>query len=101
VQDLPQHQALAQGVMMAGSTSARGYGWNHQKERARYQQRMDAGEVFVCSKCRRHVNPRAWDLAHLPGDKTQYLGPQHIPCNRNTTAEKRTSRMPSLRRWRL
>ena len=87
---------------LQAKTAARGYSGRHQALRADYQRRMDQGEQFVCAKCRRLVDPTSWDLAHVPGDKTRYLGPQHVHCNRDTTEERRNlQRVTQLRRWNL
>lgn len=71
-----------------GSTTARGYGHVHQKERARWQARLQAGETFPCPRCHRPVvNGMAFDLDHRD-DRTGYLGPAHRYCNRRAGAIK-------------
>lgn len=72
-----------------GSSTARGYDSRHEQLRVEYQRRMDAGETYLCARCRKPVDPNAWDLAHVPGDKGNYLGPQHPACNRNSSAERK------------
>ncbi len=71
-----------------GSSTARGYDAAHERLRAEYQRRMDTGDVYLCARCTRPVDPSAWDLGHVPGDKSSYLGPMHITCNRNSTEDK-------------
>lgn len=74
------------------SSTARGYGANHQKLRKAWKIRVDAGEVY-CShpECGRLIDPATpWDLAHDPNDRSRYAGPQHARCNRSqATATRR------------
>lgn len=71
----------------AGSTTARGYGPAHRRERAKYQPLIDSGQGW-CTETRclhrtRWIPPGTpWDLAHTP-DRTAYLGPAHPHCNRS------------------
>jgi hypothetical protein len=70
-----------------GSTTARGYGSSHQKERARWAPIVADGEAFctepVCLMPTRWIRPgTAWDLAHTP-DRSAYRGPSHALCNRS------------------
>jgi hypothetical protein len=79
-----------------GSTSERGYGRDHQVERAGWEPVVATGTVRCAkgSDCQYAVNGVAgligsdepWDLGHTP-DRTGYLGPMHTICNR-TTAKK-------------
>jgi hypothetical protein len=67
-----------------GTASARGYGAEHRKLRAHYQHRMDAGERFTCWRCPRPIDPTRWHLGHDDQDRSQYRGPECIPCNTAT-----------------
>lgn len=62
-----------------GTTSARGYGPAHQRERATWQRRIDRGEVVMCSRCDSPIQG-AWHLDHT-ADRLGYLGPSHDLCN--------------------
>ena len=80
------------------STTARGYGAAHQRERAKWKPRVDAGMVN-CWRCGRWLDPRLpWDLGHDDNDRRIYRGPECRPCNR-ATAGRRRKRPP--KRWRL
>ena len=76
-------------------TSARGYGWKHQKERARWAKRVEKGDV-ICARCRRPILPQQkWDLGHVDGtERTVYSGPEHARCNRATSTHKAKSTRP-------
>ena len=64
---------------------ARGYDAEHDRLRAQYQRRMDAGETFTCWRCLEErgithdVDPRAWDLGHHKG---RHRGPECPAGNR-------------------
>lgn len=63
-----------------GTTSARGYGSAHQRERSRWAPRVAAGEVS-CARCGRLIAPgEPWHLDHAD-DRRGYLGPSHKRCN--------------------
>lgn len=71
-----------------GTSTERGYGTTHQRLRARYQRRMDAGETFTCWRCEAKgtphlVDPRSWDLGH---DGGVHRGPE---CPAGNRAEPR------------
>jgi hypothetical protein len=70
-----------------GTRGQRGYGVSHRALRASYQQRMDAGERFTCWRCRKPIDPKAWDLGHKD-DRTGYAGPECKPCNRATAGRR-------------
>jgi hypothetical protein len=65
-----------------GSRQARGYDAEHDRLRAKWQRRMDDGELVVCATCPTVLTGRAWDLGHDPADRSRYRGPQCLPCNR-------------------
>lgn len=63
------------------STTAKGYGYHHQRERKRWQAVIDANGTW-CRRCGGQIYPgMAWDLDHAPG-KEGYRGPSHRKCNR-------------------
>jgi hypothetical protein len=65
-----------------GKTSARGYGWRHQKLREQWKRVVAAGSA-VCARCGLPMVPgEPWDLGHVDGDKTRYKGVEHRKCNR-------------------
>ena len=65
---------------MPGDTTARGYGWEHQKARAEWAVRVEAGECN-CTRCGGWVEPgTAWHLDH-DDLRTGYLGAAHAACN--------------------
>lgn len=65
-----------------GTTTARGYGTTHQKLRAAWQARINAGEIIHCARCGTRITATTpWDLGHSE-DRTTYTGPECQPCNR-------------------
>lgn len=63
-----------------GTTSARGYGAPHQRQRARWAPDVSAGRV-ACARCGELIQPgEAWALDHT-ADRSGYLGPSHKFCN--------------------
>lgn len=68
-----------------GTSTARGYGYRHQRLRGRLQARMDAGETFECWRCRRPIDPANWTLGHCDNDRTKYHGPECPPCDYATS----------------
>lgn len=67
-----------------GSRQARGYGNAHAAERRRYELLLEHGTVLTCATCPTELRQGdKWDLGHNT-DRTGYIGPQCIPCNRNT-----------------
>jgi hypothetical protein len=70
---------------MAGRTTRRGYGWDHQRLRAAWQRLVEVGAV-TCSHCGERIRPgQRWHLAHaeIAGAHRAglYAGPQHERCN--------------------
>ena len=91
-------QAVSNRVLKA-SASARGYGAAHQRERAKYEQRMARGETFVCARsavddCSHPhdliTSATAWDLGHSD-DRATWTGPEHVDCNRRAGQRNSTS----------
>ena len=71
-----------------GTRQARGYDAAHDRLRASYQRRMDAGEPFVCWRCSRLIDPDDWHLGHDDHDRTRYRGPECPPCNLSTASRR-------------
>jgi hypothetical protein len=84
---------------------ARGYGSEHRRLRAHWQQVIDAGEEVLCVRCYRPILPRlhAFDLDHTE-DRLGWLGPAHRFCNRSHAARKgnalRAQQKPLRPKWR-
>lgn len=71
------------------SSAERGYGPEHRKRRKRWAKRVEAGGVR-CWRCDHPINPDdQWDLGHDDRDRTIWRGPECIPCNRGTAANRR------------
>lgn len=74
--DCPEHKR---------TTTQRDYGAQHQRERATWQRRMDAGDVIRCRRCKQPIQPgEPWDLGH-PIPKH----PEHRHHNRATMGRDR------------
>ena len=76
----------------AGSTSERGYGHEHQAERARWKPRVERGDVdchaVICLEPSRRIAPDArWHLGHTP-DRSAWTGPEHERCNTSEGATR-------------
>ena len=72
-----------------GSTQERGYGYNHQLIRRRWQERIDSGEEVRCWRCGRLIVPgMAWDLGHDDNDRGVYRGPECVHGNRKAGGAK-------------
>jgi len=64
-----------------GTTTERGYGADHQAERARWQYRLDHYGSLTCVLCGKPIRPAdLWHLDHTP-DRVGYRGPAHRYCN--------------------
>lgn len=71
---------------------AQRHGWQHQKLRMKWQQRIDSEDGIACwrfaegapsPKCARWIpahTPSAWHLGHA-ADRTTYKGPECVACN--------------------
>lgn len=64
-----------------GTRQDRGYDAAHDRLRAAYQERMDAGERFICWRCPRSIDPTDWCLGHDDADRSVYRGPECPQCN--------------------
>jgi hypothetical protein len=90
------------------STTARGYGTKHQNEKRRLSPIVEAyGAICserICLMPSRLIPPGTqswqWDLAHTE-DRTSYLGPAHIRCNRSAGIRHRNATRRPYRRWAL
>jgi hypothetical protein len=70
------------------STTARGYGAQHQALRKEWAPLVATGQV-TCPRCGWPISPsQAWDLGHDDHDRTVYRGPEHQRCNRAAGARK-------------
>ncbi len=69
-----------------GNTTARGYDQHHKNLRAELDLVVQTGTVR-CARCGQLIPPGPWDLGHKPG-KRGYAGPEHVRCNRRTSAHK-------------
>jgi hypothetical protein len=79
------------------STAARGYGSEHQKQRAAWKPRVETGLV-ACALCGEPIRPRQrWHLAHADHPDAHrlglYSGPAHAACN-NATNRRRLRQQP-------
>lgn len=82
-----------------GTTTERGYDRKHQKLRAKYQREMDAGQVFLCWRDGKPVDPTDWHLGHDDDDRTKYMGPEHPACNTATKRHKAANVVDDSREW--
>jgi hypothetical protein len=65
-----------------GTTTQRGYGAAHEKQRRAWEPKVREGHV-KCARCRQRIAPgTAWDLGHTD-DRTAWTGPEHATCNRS------------------
>ena len=72
---------------MARTTTARGYGTRHQRERQRWAATVKTGQA-LCVFCEAPIPPDApWDLDHTE-DRTGWRGPAHRSCNRSAGGTK-------------
>src|SRR4029077_1815391 len=73
---------------MRSTTSARGYGHQHQRTRREWAPFVEAGEV-LCARGGRPVGPlELWGLGHVDGEMSRYAGPEHRGCNRATAGRR-------------
>jgi hypothetical protein len=90
------------------STTSRGYGSTHQRERAKWEPIVAKGGVMCARQsdnCTgKPIQPdQPWDLGHND-DRTGYNGPECVPCNRgagarNATAVRMQRQQTTTRDW--
>lgn len=75
------------------TTTERGYGSAHRRERARWVPLVARGGV-ICWRCGHLIVPgMPWDLGHDDNDRSVYRGPEHAGrCNRAAGARKANAR---------
>lgn len=67
-----------------GTRQERGYGYDHQQERARVAPLVATGNV-KCWRCGEFIAAdEPFDLGHDDQDRAKYRGPEHVACNRAT-----------------
>jgi len=88
------------------SSTKRGYGATHQRERKRWATIVNQGQA-TCCLCGTPITPGTkWHLDHTP-DRTSYRGAAHADCNIRDGAKRGNSRSrggggtTSTRRWVL
>ena len=80
---LDERRKRRKGRRRGKSTTARGYGYGHQKMRRKYASLVASGRA-LCSRCGELIEPGTpWDLDH-DNSRLFYLGPSHVRCNRAT-----------------
>ncbi len=82
----PRHEAERLRVMAQrrGTTAARGYGSPHQRQRASWAPKVQAGAV-TCWRCGELIQlGQRWDLGHDDRNRDITHGPEHVRCNRST-----------------
>lgn len=80
------------------STTERGYGSAHQRERAKWKRVVEAGQAN-CWRCGAWLDPsQPFDLGHDDIDRSIYRGPECRPCNRAAGARASNQRRGQRRR---
>lgn len=60
-----------------GTTTQRGYGYDHKKLRKQIAPQVEAGRTN-CWRCQEPIHKgQAWDLGHADDDRSKYMGPEH------------------------
>lgn len=75
------------------STTAQGYGAQHQALRRVWSAKVATGQVS-CARCGELIKAGTpWDLGHRDGtDKREYQGAEHRSCNRSAGAQLRNAK---------
>ena len=91
-------------VLLMASTTAKGYGWLHQRLRAHLIATYSPTDP--CWRCGLPLGPfpQLLDLGHVDGDKRRYMGLEHRRCSRSAGAKlgnqlRRRAPRPTSRRW--
>ena len=71
-----------------GSRQQRGYDSRHDRLRATYARRMQAGERFTCWRSGTPIDPANWHLGHCDINRSRYHGPECTPCNTATSGRR-------------
>ncbi|QLF83884.1 polynucleotide kinase [Gordonia phage Moosehead] len=80
------------------TTTQRGYGARHQNMRKRYEASVRAGNA-TCWRCGQPIKPDGdWDLGHDDNDRSKYMGPEHVTCNRGAP-RRQTHGADTSRKW--
>lgn len=80
-------------------TTDHGYDSKHRARRKREQRNVDAGNAY-CWRCGELIPPDSdWDLGHDDNDRTKYMGPEHVACNRATKGHRTTIIVDNSREW--
>lgn len=83
---------------MARTTDA-GYGAAHKARRRREAKLVEAGRA-TCWRCGKPIAPGGdWDLGHDDNDRTKYMGPEHVACNRATSTRRALNVVDTSRVW--
>lgn len=74
-----------------GTTTALGWGWEHQQTREHWQRRIDAGEHVNCWRpnCQAPITGTHWHLGHDDHDRSITRGPECVTCNLSAAGRAR------------
>ena len=82
-----------------GTSTQRGYGAAHQKLRRQIEPLVRSGHA-ICWRCGLAIPAGSdWDLGHDDEDRTRYRGPEHVKCNRATSARRPVIKTDQSRNW--
>ena len=85
----PEHKRAQKAAR--GSAKDQGYGWPHERERAKWARRFEQGEVIACARCKERILPgQPWHLDHDDSDRSVYMGPSHARCNCSAAGRARS-----------
>lgn len=74
-----------------GSTTRRGYDYQHKKLRAQLKPQVEAGQAN-CWRCGHRIElGQQWDLGHDDNDRTKYRGPEHALADDCTAGGNRAT----------